>query len=143
MDYEAKDWELNPHLYFQDSEGNFVKNKDGTPRKKGGRPKKDAQSAARKAISRKQKNIHKLEQKLNNARTSYKKQKETIEKLDNTKEGVVTNEDLGKLPKAVQEHLDNHHVFFHANEGPQTDFLAAGEKDVLYGGAAGVVSLML
>ena len=23
------------------------------------------------------------------------------------------------------------------NEGPQTDFLAAGEKDVLYGGAAG------
>ena len=64
MDYEAKDWELNPHLYFQDSEGNFVKNKDGTPRKKGGRPKKDAQSAARKAISRKQKNIHKLEQKL-------------------------------------------------------------------------------
>ena len=39
MDYEAKDWELNPHLYLQDNEGNFVKNKDGTPRKKGGRPK--------------------------------------------------------------------------------------------------------
>ena len=38
MDYEAKDWELNPHLYLQDKDGNFVRNKDGTPRKKGGRP---------------------------------------------------------------------------------------------------------
>ncbi len=137
MDYEAKDWELNPHLYLQDSEGNFVTKKDGTPRKKGGRPKGDAESQARRTISRKQKNIQKLEQKLNNAKKSFKKQKTTLEKLDNTKEGIVTDEDLGKLPKAVQEKLDNHHVFFHANEGPQTDFLAAGEKDVLYGGAAG------
>jgi len=137
MDYEAKDWELNPHLYLQDSEGNFVKNKDGTPRKKGGRPPKDAETAARRTITRKQKNIRKLEEKLNNARKSFKKQKETLEKLDNTKEGVVTESDLDTLPKAVKEVLDNHHVFFHANEGPQTDFLAAGEKDVLYGGAAG------
>jgi len=137
MDYEAKDWELQPHLYLQDSEGNFVLKKDGTPRKKGGRPINDAKAVARKTISRKQKNIQKLEQKLNNAKKLFKKQKTTLEKLDNTKEGIVTNEDLNKLPKAVQEHLDNHHVFFHANEGPQTNFLAAGEKDVLYGGAAG------
>ena len=61
MDYEAKDWELNPHLYLQDNEGNFVKNKDGTPRKKAGRPPKDAQDAARRTITRKQKNIRKLE----------------------------------------------------------------------------------
>ena len=140
MDYEAKDWELNPHLYLQDNEGNFVKNKDGTPRKKAGRPKTDTEKAiksARATISRKQRNIQKLEQKLNNAKSSFKKQKETIEKLDNTKEGIVTESDLDTLPKAVKEVLDNHHVFFHANEGPQTDFLAAGEKDVLYGGAAG------
>ena len=137
MDYEAKDWELNPHLYLQDNEGNFVKNKDGTPRKKGGRPPKNAEDSARRTITRKQKNIQKLEQKLNNAKKSFKKQKTTLEKLDNTKEGIVTPSDLDTLPKAVQEVLDNHHVFFHANEGPQTDFLAAGEKDVLYGGAAG------
>jgi len=122
---------------LQDNEGNFVKNKDGTPRKKGGRPPKDAQDAARRTITRKQKNIRKLEEKLNNAKKSFKKQKTTLEKLDNTKEGIVTESDLDTLPKAVKEVLDNHHVFFHANEGPQTDFLAAGEKDVLYGGAAG------
>ena len=28
-----EDWEINPHLYLQDDEGNFVL-KDGTPRKK-------------------------------------------------------------------------------------------------------------
>jgi hypothetical protein len=140
MDYEAKDWEINPHLYLQDSEGNFVKNKDGTPRKKAGRPKTDTEKAiksARATISRKQRNIQKLEQKLNNAKSSFKKQKETLQKLDNTKEGVVTPDDLDNLPKAVREQLDNHQVLFHPNEGPQTDFLAAGEKDVLYGGAAG------
>ena len=137
MDYEAKDWEINPHLYLQDKDGNFVRKKDGTPRKKGGRPPKDAQDAARRTITRKQKNIQKLEQKLNNARKSFKKQKETLQKLDNTKEGVVTPDELDNLPKAVKEQLDNHNVLFHPNEGPQTDFLAAGEKDVLYGGAAG------
>ena len=137
MDYEAKDWEINPHLYLQDKDGNFVRKKDGTPRKKGGRPPKDAEDAARRTITRKQKNIQKLEQKLNNARKSFKKQKETLQKLDNTKEGVVTPDELDNLPKAVREQLDNHQVLFHPNEGPQTDFLAAGEKDVLYGGAAG------
>ena len=137
MDYEAKDWEINPHLYLQDKDGNFVRKKDGTPRKKGGRPPKDAQDAARRTITRKQKNIQKLEQKLNNARKSLKKQKTTLQKLDNTKEGVVSPDELDNLPKAVREQLDNHQVLFHPNEGPQTDFLAAGEKDVLYGGAAG------
>jgi len=137
MDYEAKDWEINPHLYLQDGEGNFVKNKDGTPRKRGGRPKKDAETAARSTITRKQKNIQKLEEKLQNAKKSFKKQKDTLQKLDNTKEGVVSPEDLDTLPKAVKEQLDQHNVLFHPNEGPQTDFLAAGEKDVLYGGAAG------
>ena len=55
MGNETKDWEINPHLYLQDDAGNFVKNKDGTPRKKGGRPPKDAQDAARRTITRKQK----------------------------------------------------------------------------------------
>jgi hypothetical protein len=137
MDYEAKDWELNPHLYLQDSEGNFVKNKDGTPRKKGGRPPKDAKDAARRTITRKQKTFKSLNKSLTTLKVHSKNKKTTLEKLDNTKEGIVTESDLDTLPKAVKEVLDNHHVFFHANEGPQTDFLAAGEKDVLYGGAAG------
>ena len=140
MENETKDWEINPHLYLQDDEGNFVLKKDGTPRKKAGRPQtttEKAVKAARATIGRKQRNIKKLEEKLNNARQSFKKQKETIQKLDKTVEGPVTKDELDNLPKAVREDLQDRKVLFHPNEGPQTEFLAAGEKDVLYGGAAG------
>ena len=134
------DWELNPHLYLQDDEGNFVLKKDGTPKKKAGRPKTSTEKAikaARSTVGRKQRNIKKLEEKLNNARQSLKKQKQTIQKLDKTVEGHVTPNELDNLPKAVREDIQDRKVLFHPNEGPQTDFLAAGEKDVLYGGAAG------
>ena len=140
MENETKDWEINPHLYLQDDEGNFVLKKDGTPRKKAGRPQtttEKAVKAARATIGRKQRNIKKLEEKLNNARQSFKKQKETIQKLDKTVEGPVTTDEIDNLPKAVREDLQDRKVLFHPNEGPQTEFLAAGEKDVLYGGAAG------
>jgi hypothetical protein len=140
MENETRDWETNPHLYLQNDDGNFVLKKDGTPKKKAGRPQtttEKAIKAARSTVSRKQRNIEKLEQKLNNARQSFKKQKETIQKLDQTLEGPITEDELDTLPKAVKENLNNHKVLFHANEGPQTNFLAAGEKDVLYGGAAG------
>ena len=140
MENETKDWEINPHLYLQDDEGNFVLKKDGTPRKKAGRPQtttEKAVKAARATIGRKQRNIKKLEEKLNNARKSFKKQKETIQKLDKTVEGPVTTDEIDNLPKAVREDLQDRKVLFHPNEGPQTEFLAAGEKDVLYGGAAG------
>ena len=65
MDYEAKDWELNPHLYLQDSEGNFVRTKMVRLVKKVVDQKRYAEAiAARRTITRKQKNIQKLEQKL-------------------------------------------------------------------------------
>ena len=32
---------------------------------------------------------------------------------------------------------DTHHIIFKPNDGPQTEFLAASEREVLYGGAAG------
>ena len=139
MDQEIKDWEKNPHLYLQDKEGNFVLKKDGTPRKKGGRPNtaEQAKLAAQRTISRKQKNIQKLEQKLKNAKTSLKKQKTTLENIGSGEQTLVTDSDISALPKAVQEDLKHANVLFHPNEGPQTDFLAADEKDVLYGGAAG------
>ena len=130
---------MNPHLYLQDDEGNFVLKKDGTPRKKGGRPNtaEQAKLAAQRTVARKQKNIQKLEEKLKNAKKSFKKQKTTLENLGSGDQTLVTDSDISALPKAVQEDLKDANVLFHPNEGPQTDFLAADEKDVLYGGAAG------
>jgi len=148
MEKEAKDWEINPDRYLQDSEGNFVRKKDGTPRLKAGRPlgsgssynvssSQKAKYAVHRKIARKKKNIKKLEEKLNNARKSYKATTNTINKLSDKTDRVVLPSELDELPKAVQDILPEQNVLFHPNEGPQTDFLAAGEKDVLYGGAAG------
>ena len=36
-----------------------------------------------------------------------------------------------------------HNIIFKPNAGPQTDFLAAGEREVLYGGSAVAVNRML
>ena len=43
---------------------------------------------------------------------------------------VVVDHDLSKVE-------EQHNIIFKPNVGPQTDFLAAGEREVLYGGSAG------
>jgi hypothetical protein len=39
--------------------------------------------------------------------------------------------------KATANIEDTHNIIFKPNPGPQTEFLAAGEREVLYGGSAG------
>ena len=149
------DWEENPHLYLTDSDGSFILKKDGTPRKKGGRPQgvtsnyqytneQKAKMAARRAVRNKQKAIEKVERQLKYKKHALKKTTKVLSKLEadpkkSAEEGqVVTKDELSLIPKAVQEEIDKgHYVVFHPNDGPQTEFLAADEKDVLYGGAAG------
>ena len=150
-----KDWEQNPHLYLTDSDGGFIIKKDGTPRKKGGRPigatsnyqysnEQKAKQASKRSLNKKRKAIEKIEGQLKSKRQALRQTTDILGKLENesskpTESGqVVTEDKLSSLPKSVQAELDKgNHVIFHANEGPQTDFLAADEKDVLYGGAAG------
>jgi hypothetical protein len=153
---DLKDWEQNPHLYLTDSDGSFVLKNDGTPRKKGGRPvgatsnyqysnAQKTKNATRRAFNKKRKAIEKIERQLKAKRTSFKQTTKVLSQLENdsnskpTNEGkVVTTDELSSIPKAIQAEIDaGSHVVFHANEGPQTEFLAADEKDVLYGGAAG------
>ena len=146
------DWEIHPDNYLKDIEGNFVFKKDGTPKKKPGRPtgttlknklitSVDAKTSAKRSVKNKEKNIQKLETALYNKRKALAKQKKLLGEVEATSdksEKVFTTNDLDELPITAKEHiLQTENVLFHANEGPQTDFLAAGEKDVLYGGAAG------
>jgi hypothetical protein len=152
---DLKDWEQNPHLYLTDSEGSFILKKDGTPRKKGGRPigatsnyqysnEQKAKQASKRSLNKKRKAIEKIEGQLKSKKQALRQTTDILSKLENesskpTESGqVVTEDKLSSLPKSVQAEIDKgNHVIFHANEGPQTDFLAADEKDVLYGGAAG------
>ena len=82
---------------------------------------------------RKNKKVQKLTRSL--ARVKKEVQKEEKALTSN----VLTESETKVLPDSIQEHLDTtgDYVAFMPNEGPQTDFLAASEKDVLYGGAAG------
>ena len=144
-----EDWKENPQNYLTNEDGSFVLKKDGTPRKKTGRPKGSksrgynfhsetkAKIKARRTIRTKQKSADKLKQRLDAKRDSLNASKETLNKLEKkTVNKVVTEDTLDKVSKSLKQEVEEN-VIFKANEGPQTDFLAAPERDVLYGGAAG------
>jgi len=153
MEQDKKDWDLHPKNYLTEEDGvTFKLKKDGTPRKKGGRPKgatgnygfhssTKAKMNARRAVSKKKKRIAQLKNQISSHTTNLKKQKEVLKKLDkSTDNQVVLDTDLEELIPSVQQELKQNpieNVVFHPNDGPQTEFLAAPEKDVLYGGAAG------
>ena len=159
---EITDWEQNPHLYLTDSDGQFLLKKDGTPRKKGGRPKgsksiynysrsQKEKIKARRKIRAKETQVKKLKSKLTSTQESLKNNKTVFSQLTNSSEQtvsesskkrkgkVVTTEELSQLTPTIEDYLKEtgQDVVFHPNDGPQTDFLAASERDVLYGGAAG------
>lgn len=143
------DWELNPENYQTDSEGSFVLKKDGTPRKKSGRAKGSKSRGynyhtdtkrkieARRAVKDKQKRYERTQAKLNSYKTSLDSSKDVLSALDNkTNNKVVVDDTIVQLPKKLKEEVEEN-VIFRPNDGPQTEFLAAPETDVLYGGAAG------
>jgi len=144
-----KDWEINPDSYQQNEDGSFVLKRDGTPRKKTGRPKGSTGRGyhlhsetknklnAKRILRERQKKEEALKVKLTKERQKLKASKETLKKLENKNSSKVITEDiLESVPKSLRAEV-NDNIIFKPNEGPQTDFLAAPEMDVLYGGAAG------
>jgi len=158
MTKEKKITKRNLIQYLTDHNDNVILNKEESPKRKIGRPKgsksslfsstdKKKQQAAKRTLKDKRSTIEKLEKKIRSKKESLRQQEETVRKFENasneqavSKQGkVVTEKEVTSLPDSVQQHLDatNSFVAFMPNEGPQTEFLAAPEKDVLYGGAAG------
>ena len=96
------------------------------------------ESRRKKTLAKKKKELAQAKKKLKEKETRLKTEQEVLKKAtEKTTSKVVTEDELQTTTSSIQETLKNSKVIFHANEGPQTDFLAAGEKDVLYGGAAG------
>ena len=149
MDKKTDDWDLNPQNYLQNEDCSFKLKADGTPKKKPGRPKgskgrgynyhsrtKAKQEASKKVRSKKKKIAQ-----ARSAISRYQKSVENTEKAldlleDNNKSKVVEETFVEEASSSLKAELKKN-VIFSPNEGPQTDFLAAGETDVLYGGAAG------
>ena len=144
-------WDINPELYLIDENGSFLLKKDGTPAKKAGRAKGSkgrgynyhsktkAKLDAKRVVREKQKRVDAVESKLHRQRKTLNNSKDLLNKLDNKTVNtgqVVTTDVIDDAPAKVRAEVDNN-VIFRPNDGPQTDFLAAPEIDVLYGGAAG------
>lgn len=83
---------------------------------------------ARKRAEKKELAARKLEQMISGERTNIRKDS-----------NIVTDEEIGNLPEQIKEDIleEDVNIVFKPNPGPQTDFLAATEKEVLYGGARG------
>ena len=108
-----------------------------------------AKLQARRELRDKEKELKKLEKKLTKARATLKGKKEVLTKVElavdpkkqqtTKKNTVITETELDKAPKKVRDFIkeNKESIVFKPNEGPQTDFLASSEQDVLYGGAAG------
>jgi hypothetical protein len=146
---KENDWDVNPENYAKDSDGNFILKLDGTPRKKSGRAKGSksrgynfhsktkAKMAANKEVKRKEKKLKAAQNKIDNYKKSIKATKKTLKQLENENSAKLVEEtELDNIPNSLKQEATED-VIFKANEGPQEDFLASGETDVLYGGAAG------
>jgi hypothetical protein len=131
--------EDNSNKYLTNPDGSYILKKDGTPRLRPGRPKNSELSGIKLALQAKNK-LNKKSKKVKKLTRSLARVKKELDQEEKVlTSNVLTESDTKELPDAIQQHLDTtgSHVAFMPNEGPQTDFLAAGEKDVLYGGAAG------
>ena len=146
---DKNDWDLNPQNYLQNKDGSFKLKVDGTPKKKPGRPKGSKSRgynyhSKTKAKQEASKKVRVKKKKIAQARSAisrYQKSVENTEKAldlleDNNKSKVVEETFVEETSSSLKAELKEN-VIFSPNEGPQTDFLAAGETDVLYGGAAG------
>ena len=114
------------------------------------RPKLKPGEKGRYNVSRVRKKKQEAQRKLRDAKKQQEALEKKVAKLQQTKTkqvngqkiassgGATTQEFIKSLPKDIRESIqENTEVVFRPNKGPQVDFLAAPEKEVLYGGAAG------
>ncbi len=109
------------------------------------KPKKIVQQKAKKSVkqilARSRKKVAKAEQSLRSAKRSAENVKNkllTINKaLDGKETQLLTEDVIESAPKNIKKHIEQQEIIFKPNSGPQTEFLAASEREVFYGGARG------
>ena len=138
------------------AEGYIVDDQPTEAPKKRGRPKRDpnapkatyqlstkerARRAATKRVNAAKRRAAKSTKAAEDKRRYARKLEEQATKVENALAGkssaTIDLGDVAALPDPVSELVGESEVVFQPNSGPQTEFLSAGERDVLYGGAAG------
>ena len=102
---------------------------------------KRAKRSAKRIVETQNKKVEKAQQQLISAQRSAKNKKENLKKIENAlsgKETQIVEEDvLESVPETVQDLVGEREIIFQPNDGPQTEFLAAMEQEVFYGGERG------
>ena len=116
-------------------------NEVAPPKPKKKEVKQKAKKSAKQILARTRTKVAKAEQTLRSAKRHAENVKSkllTINKtLDGKEQQLITEDIIKSAPKAIQEHIKTQEVIFKPNSGPQTEFLAASEREVFYGGARG------
>ena len=113
------------------------KPKSNTGRKRGSLSLEEkAKISARQSLKEQKKKIDKTKSELVNARKKRDAIIKTSNALEGKKSSVLETTDIEQLTPTVQEHVGQN-IVFEPNDGPQTHFLAASEREVFYGGARG------
>ncbi len=99
-----------------------------------------AKKSAKASISDIAKQVQKAKDNYHNAQKKLKNKKEALKKADDileNKKNIFVEEEFETVPPNVKEAVKEQEIIFEPNEGPQTQFLAASEREVFYGGARG------
>ena len=103
--------------------------------------KRKAKESAKLVLARTRKKVARAEQSLRSAKQhaeNVKKKLLTVNKaLDGKEQQLITQDVIDDASPNIQKHINQQDVVFKPNTGPQTDFLAASEREVFYGGARG------
>ena len=103
--------------------------------------RKKAKASAKQILARTRKKVAKAEQTLRSAKAHAENTKKKLLSINKTLDGkeqqLITQDVIDSASKNVQQHIHQQNVVFKPNSGPQTDFLAASEREVFYGGARG------
>lgn len=99
-----------------------------------------AKMAAKRAKKLADRELKTAQGKLNAVKAKVDRKKEVLRNAENVTSGkssIITDATILATPRTVQEHLIDRTIVFEPNPGPQTEFLAASEREVFYGGARG------
>tara|TARA_A100001011_G_scaffold398905_1_gene505117 strand:+ start:262 stop:1908 length:1647 start_codon:yes stop_codon:yes gene_type:complete len=95
-----------------------------------------AKQAAKRSLKAQDLKIRKAHDTIQNAKKRKQKIVKANEALQGSSSSVMVEDEVKSLPPTVKDYVEDN-VLFRPNEGPQTQFLAAPEREVFYGGARG------
>ena len=100
-----------------------------------------AKKSATRTLNAEKKKVEKAREKYILAQRKAKTKKKNLKEIEDVLVGknsqIVEEDKLEDLAPSIQDVVAEKEIIFQPNEGPQTQFLAASEQEVFYGGARG------